>query len=327
MSATDTLTKFVLEPGPEDCSVKCKITRNCKGIDKGIYPTYFLHYEQDNGKKIFLLAGRKRKKCSRSTYILSTDPTDLSRQGNSTLATVRSNLLGTVFSITRQSSANSTSTSRSHLSKSFSHSLEQLNRPNSASSCEAHKRLQSIGDEHFDTVSRNCCAGPRILPHVPNLNGFNRPGSSDNSNSWSQDIGCVIYQPNILGTSGPRKMKVLLPLPSLSSANAIMSSDMDGRTLINKYKERDVCDMIFLHNKEASWDRKLNSYVLNFQGRANQASVKNFQLCHSHNVEMVIMQLGKVEQDVFIMDFRYPLSAVQAFGIALSSFDCKIACE
>ena len=28
--------------------------------------------------------------------------------------------------------------------------------------------------------------------------------------------------------------------------------------------------MIFLHNKEASWDRKLNSYVLNFQGRANQ---------------------------------------------------------
>ena len=34
-------------------------------------------------------SGRKRKKCSRSTYILSTDPTDLSRQGNSTLATVR----------------------------------------------------------------------------------------------------------------------------------------------------------------------------------------------------------------------------------------------
>ena len=25
--------------------------------------------------------------------------------------------------------------------------------------------------------------------------------------------------------------------------------------------------------------------------------------------------------------FRYPLTALQAFGIALSSFDCKIACE
>ena len=33
--------------------------------------------------------------------------------------------------------------------------------------------------------------------------------------------------------------------------------------------------MIFLHNKEASWDRKLNSYVLNFQGRANQVN-KNY---------------------------------------------------
>ena len=38
----------------------------------------------------FLLAGRKRKKCSTSTYVLSTDPTDLSRQGSSTLATLRS---------------------------------------------------------------------------------------------------------------------------------------------------------------------------------------------------------------------------------------------
>ena len=36
-----------------------------------------------------------------------------------------------------------------------------------------------------------------------------------------------------------------------------------------------------------------------------QASVKNFQLCHSHNPEVVIMQLGKVDQDTFIMDFRY----------------------
>ena len=37
MSSHDHLTKFVLEPGPEDCSVKCRITRNCKGIDKGMF--------------------------------------------------------------------------------------------------------------------------------------------------------------------------------------------------------------------------------------------------------------------------------------------------
>jgi hypothetical protein len=31
--------------------------------------------------------------------------------------------------------------------------------------------------------------------------------------------------------------------------------------------------------------------------------------------------------DVFTCDFKYPLCAVQAFGIALSSFDGKLACE
>ena len=73
------------------CDIKCLNWVNFTLLlfISGIYPTYFLHYERDNGKRIFLLAGRKRKKCSTSTYVLSTDPTDLSRQGDSTLATVR----------------------------------------------------------------------------------------------------------------------------------------------------------------------------------------------------------------------------------------------
>ena len=36
------------------------------------------------------------------------------------------------------------------------------------------------------------------------------------------------------------------------------------------------------------------------------------------------MQVG---DDMFSMDYKWPLSAVQAFGIALSSFDSKLACE
>ena len=35
MSGASNLNKFVLEAGPEDCIVKCRITRNCKGLDKG----------------------------------------------------------------------------------------------------------------------------------------------------------------------------------------------------------------------------------------------------------------------------------------------------
>ena len=40
--------------------------------------------------------------------------------------------------------------------------------------------------------------------------------------------------------------------------------------MISKYKDRETCDMILLQSKEAAWDRKLNSYVLNFKGRAKQ---------------------------------------------------------
>ena len=35
MSVFTDLSEFVLEPGPEDCLVRCKVTRSCKGVDKG----------------------------------------------------------------------------------------------------------------------------------------------------------------------------------------------------------------------------------------------------------------------------------------------------
>ena len=60
----------------------------------------------------------------------------------------------------------------------------------------------------------------------------------------------------------------------------------------------------------------------------------NFSHAHAHTprvrlgaADTVIMQFGRVGKDAFTMDFQYPLCALQAFGIALSSFDYKIACE
>lgn len=39
------------------------------------------------------------------------------------------------------------------------------------------------------------------------------------------------------------------------------------------------------------------------------------------------MQFGRVAEDIFTMDYNYPMCALQAFAIALSSFDSKLACE
>ena len=66
------------------------------------------------------------------------------------------------------------------------------------------------------------------------------------------------------------------------------------------------------------------------------ASVKNFQLVaaadpsdptSSVDDETVLLQFGKVADDMFTMDYRQPLSAFQAFAISLSSFGTKLACE
>lgn len=86
-------------------------------------------------------------------------------------------------------------------------------------------------------------------------------------------------------------------------------------------------NVVELHNKTPVWNDDTQSYVLNFHGRVTQASVKNFQLIHDSDPEYIVMQFGRTSEDVFTMDFRYPLCALQAFAIALSSFDGKLACE
>lgn len=91
---------------------------------------------------------------------------------------------------------------------------------------------------------------------------------------------------------------------------------------------------LVLRNKAPRWHEQLQCWCLNFHGRVTVASVKNFQLVASPENgvggpehDKVILQFGKVGKDVFTMDYRYPISAFQAFAICLSSFDTKIACE
>lgn len=50
-------------------------------------------------------------------------------------------------------------------------------------------------------------------------------------------------------------------------------------------------------------------------------------LALSPAADYIVMQFGRVADDAFTMDYNYPLCAVQAFAIALSSFDGKLACE
>ena len=94
---------------------------------------------------MFLLAGRKRKRSKTSNYLISTDPTDLSRGGEAYIGKLRSNLLGTQFTVYDNGYS---------LTKDDKH--------------EGH-------------------SNPR------------------------QELAAVVYDTNVLGFKGPRKMTVIIP--------------------------------------------------------------------------------------------------------------------
>ncbi|KAG7272841.1 hypothetical protein CRUP_025821 [Coryphaenoides rupestris] len=87
--SVEDLEKFALRSAPRDQTIQCRITRDRRGVEKGMFPTYYLHMEKNDGKRVFLMAGRKRKKCKTSNYLISIDPTDLTRDTHSYIGKLR----------------------------------------------------------------------------------------------------------------------------------------------------------------------------------------------------------------------------------------------
>ena len=85
-------------------------------------------------------------------------------------------------------------------------------------------------------------------------------------------------------------------------------------------------NLVMLPNKTPMFYMN-KSYVLDFHGRVTQASKKNFQIIDSNDPDHIILQFGRIDTDIFTCDFKYPMCAIQAIGIALSSFDKKLACD
>ncbi|CAF1036331.1 unnamed protein product [Rotaria magnacalcarata] len=257
---TEDLDRFVYTPAPNGFGdIQCRITRDKRGVEKGLFPTYFMHVERPgDGKKFFVLAGRKRRRSATSNYLISTDATDLSRDGERFTGKLRANMIGTHFTV-------------------------------------------------YD-------------------NGTN-PKKNTPVEEIRREVAAIVYETNILGFKGPRKMTILIPGMSSDHHRVEVRPRNESESLIERWKHSRMENVLELHNKTPVWNEETQSYVLNFHGRVTQASVKNFQIVHDNDQDYVCMQFGRVNDDVFTCDFKYPMCAVQAFGIALSSFDGKLACE
>ncbi|KAJ8479657.1 hypothetical protein OPV22_023384 [Ensete ventricosum] len=146
-------------------------------------------------------------------------------------------------------------------------------------------------------------------------------------------ISRVSYKFNLFKTRGPRRMVCTLQCPTMLNSQEEPHKMQRADTLVSD------AGTVVLKNKAPRWHENLQCWCLNFHGRVTVASVKNFQLVASSDAanraggadddgdEPVLLQFGKVGDDMFTMDYREPLSAFQAFAICLTSFGTKFACE
>ncbi|XP_076939649.1 tubby-like F-box protein 5 [Bidens hawaiensis] len=284
------------QPGPRDSPIQCYIRRDRA---TSIHRLYFGLTPSEGESDKLLLAAKKIRKATSTEFALSLVADDFSRTSSTYVGKLRSNFLGTKFTV--YDSQPPTDASSQHINS-------------NRSSQRFHKKQVSV--------------------RTPVCN---------------YSIATISYELNVLRTRGPRRMNCIMhsiPVSSIQGGTAPTPKsfphsfdDLFKSKYLNATPSSavPVCfDSLTLRNKAPRWHEQLQCWCLNFKGRVTIASVKNFQLVASvdptHNVsaaeqDKVILQFGKIGKDIFTMDYRYPLSAFQAFAICLSSFDTKPACE
>ncbi|ONK67540.1 uncharacterized protein A4U43_C05F1100 [Asparagus officinalis] len=287
------------QPGPRDFPMQCFIRRNRTNHTYSLY-LGLTQALTDDGK--FLLAARKCRRATCTDYIISLDADDISKGSGTYIGKLRSNLLGTKFTVYDAQPpyagaviAKSCST-RLVSSRQVSPRVPAGNYPVAHISYE----LNVLGSR-----------GPRRMQCIMN------------------SIPASAIEP---GGTAPTQAEFLInSLDSFSSMPFFRSKSSRSQSTSGSLSGLEE-GILVLKNKAPRWHEQLQCWCLNFRGRVTVASVKNFQLVASEEngatgqeQDKVILQFGKVGKDLFTMDFQYPISAFQAFAICLSSFDTKIA--
>ena len=72
-------------------------------------------------------------------------------------------------------------------------------------------------------------------------------------------------------------MKVLLPMVSREGKEKIWpDTENEKETIQGKFADNKNEEIMFFFNKPPKWNEQVQAFVLNFNGRVDKASVKNF---------------------------------------------------
>ncbi|XP_074602108.1 tub domain-containing protein ktub [Brevipalpus obovatus] len=334
------LLLFATQTVPACKTYQCVIIRDKRGIDRSFYPTYYIHLQAivDKSSDEKNDTDDSITKSNGSTQVIEFEKRKNSHSGSSSIRS-QSASRRQVFLLGGR---------RRKKSKTY-----------------------LIGNDPFDITRDNCVAKLKS-----NVLGTQFNAIQTSSDGRRYEVATIIYETNVLGFKGPRKMTVLVP-----RSEEVCS--YPNSTLLDQWKRdatpsNDQKSILTLKNKAPVWNEETQSYVLNFHGRVTQASVKNFQLVISDRKndpppitdlfglkdgpqasdsnaartseflptnpatieqsitdspasipldDNIAMQFGRISEKEFTCDVNWPLSILQAFCIALSSFDSKLACE
>jgi len=116
-----------------------------------------------------------------------------------------------------------------------------------------------------------------------------------------QELCCIHQSRQNVGDGTSNCMEVVIPLDDYASVYG-------GEQMVQR-----------LVTKMPVWNDEVESLVLDFKGRQVQASAKNFQLVLEDNPKYLACQYCKIGANTFSLDFRHPMSVIQAFSSSLAT--------
>ncbi|XBJ10700.1 hypothetical protein VPH35_015515 [Triticum aestivum] len=333
------------QPGPRDGMIQCFIKRDKSKSTYHLYLCLTNAVLVENGK--FLLSAKRIRRTTCTEYVISMDAENISRSSSTYIGKLRSNFLGTKFIVydtqppyngalvppVGRSSRRFNSKKVSPKVPSGSYNIAQVSYELNVLGTRGPRRMNCI----MHSIPASSVEPGGVVPGQPDQI---MPRALEDSFRSMSSFSKSSIMDRSTDFSSSRYFSSSRFLSDI--AGGAISRDEDGES-----KERPLV----LRNKVPRWHEQLQCWCLNFRGRVTIASVKNFQLIAAPSQppppaagtpaptpapsqpapapeqDKIILQFGKVSKDMFTMDYRYPLSAFQAFAMCLSSFDTKLACE